>query len=89
LRGLKDRVAVATGGGQGIGRALTLRFAETACKSCDLGPQARAAKETEKLTPLISGGLDHHERAEALITVAAPVHRPGPSESWGATAKRF
>jgi 2-hydroxycyclohexanecarboxyl-CoA dehydrogenase len=32
LRGLKDKVAVVTGGGQRIGRAPTLRRAETAGK---------------------------------------------------------
>jgi len=44
-------VAVVTGGGQGIGRGLTLRLAEEGCKIAifDINPQA--GKETAKLAP--------------------------------------
>jgi acyl-CoA hydrolase len=34
-------------------------------------------------------GLDHHERARALIAIAAPAHRDRLNESWIATAKKF
>jgi 2-hydroxycyclohexanecarboxyl-CoA dehydrogenase len=51
LRGLKDKVAAVTGGGQGIGRALTLRLAEEGCKVAIFDLKPGAAKETEGLAP--------------------------------------
>ena len=51
MRGLKDKVAIVTGGGQGIGRALTLRLAEEGCKVAIFDLKLESAREAEKLAP--------------------------------------
>src|ERR1700735_1485370 len=49
MRELKDKIAVVTGGGQGIGRALVLRLAEEGCKVAIFDLELEAAHETENL----------------------------------------
>jgi 2-hydroxycyclohexanecarboxyl-CoA dehydrogenase len=51
VRGLKDKVAIVTGGGQGIGRALTLRLAQEGFKVAVFDLNPAAGEETAKLAP--------------------------------------
>ena len=51
MRGLTDKVAVVTGGGQGIGRGLALRLAAEGCKVAIFDLNPAAGHETAALAP--------------------------------------
>ena len=81
MRGLKDKVAVVTGGGQGIGRALTLRLAEEGCKVAIFDLKLDAAREAEKLAPegrVRSYELDVGDYAAVAAAVAKVEAELGP-----------
>jgi NAD(P)-dependent dehydrogenase (short-subunit alcohol dehydrogenase family) len=48
LRGLAGKIAIVTGGGQGIGRAIVLRLAEEGCKVALFDLKPEVAAETAK-----------------------------------------
>jgi 2-hydroxycyclohexanecarboxyl-CoA dehydrogenase len=49
FRGLKDQIAIVTGGGSGIGRAILLRLAEEGCRLAVFDLNAAGGEETIRL----------------------------------------
>jgi 2-hydroxycyclohexanecarboxyl-CoA dehydrogenase len=70
-----------TGGGQGIGRAISLRLAEEGCKVAIFDIQPAAAEETAKLAPsadIRAFAVDIGERASVDAAVARVESEMGP-----------
>jgi 2-hydroxycyclohexanecarboxyl-CoA dehydrogenase len=81
VRGLSGKVAIVTGGGQGIGRAITLRLAEEGCKVAIFDIRPEAGLETAKLAPqysITTYEVDIGDRASVDRAVAKVEAEIGP-----------
>jgi 2-hydroxycyclohexanecarboxyl-CoA dehydrogenase len=81
VRGLKDKVAIVTGGGQGIGRGIALRLAEEGCKVAIFDMNADAGAETKALAgdvPMITYKVDVTDYAGVKTAVEAVEADLGP-----------
>jgi 2-hydroxycyclohexanecarboxyl-CoA dehydrogenase len=81
MRGLQGKVAVVTGGGQGIGRALSLRLAEEGCKVAIFDLSMESGKATEALAApgsIKTYVVDVGEHAEVAAAVSKVESELGP-----------
>jgi 2-hydroxycyclohexanecarboxyl-CoA dehydrogenase len=81
VKGLSGKVAVVTGGGQGIGRGITLRLAEEGCKVAIFDIKPEAGQETAKLalqSSITTYAVDVGDRASVDSAVAKVEAEIGP-----------
>jgi 2-hydroxycyclohexanecarboxyl-CoA dehydrogenase len=81
MRGLTGKTAIVTGGGQGIGRAITLRLAEEGCNVAIFDLKPDIAAETAKASRggrIAVYGVDVSERAAVDRAVRAVEEKSGP-----------
>ena len=81
MKGLSGKVAIVTGGGQGIGRGITLRLAEEGCKVAIFDIKPDAGQETAKLAPqscITTYAVDVGDRASVDSAVAKVEAEIGP-----------
>ena len=85
MRGLKDKVAIVTGGGGGIGRAIALRMAEEGTRVGIIDLNSQAALETARLVDAARSraavqALDITDYDAVVRGVAALEHDLGPTD---------
>ncbi|MFP1644688.1 glucose 1-dehydrogenase [Pontitalea aquivivens] len=83
MQDLKGKTAIVTGGGQGIGRAITLRLAAEGCNVAVFDLRPEAAEETANEARAAGGnvkiyGLDVSDQAAVNAAVAAVESDLGP-----------
>jgi len=81
LKGLSGKVAIVTGGGQGIGRGIALRLAEEGCHVAIFDINPEAGEETARLAPaarIVSYAVDIGERSSVDAAVARVENEIGP-----------